>query len=161
MLGEPVETHAIASTQQSIDTSRTDRTRSLDALHRLEFSAATAAPGRESDWLSHVRDALRTLSEALDEQERNSAVSDSPLSGIEHEEPRLWNRVVQLRARYRDLASRVSELRTQLDSPTREAIDVSDIRRRLERIAAELRYQHAREADLVYETYTVDLGGGD
>jgi small-conductance mechanosensitive channel len=161
MLDEPNPAQDLDPTEHSIATSRTDRTRSLDALHRLESFAATAAPGRETDWLSHVRDALRALDAALDEQERNSAVSESPLSGIEHDEPRLWNRVVQLRERYRDLASRVSELRTQLDSPTRDGIDVADIRRRLERVAAELRYQQSREADLVYEAYSVDLGGGD
>jgi hypothetical protein len=126
MLDEPIQV------QQPVGTSRADRTRSLDALHRLEFAAATAATGRETDWLAHVRDALGSLDKALDEQERNSAVSESPLSGIEHEKPRLWNRVVQLRERYRDLASRVRELRTQLESPTGDGIEVADIRRRLE-----------------------------
>jgi hypothetical protein len=84
------------------------------------------------------------------------------LSDIEQEEPRLRNRVMQLRQHYSVLHRRVGELRSQLTDPTApEGVDFTDVRRRLERLAAELRYQQAREADLVYEAYTVDLGAGD
>jgi septal ring factor EnvC (AmiA/AmiB activator) len=149
------------STQrEAISTNRADRERSLDALHALESCAANAAPGRETDWLAPVRAALEALENALDEQEQNSAVSHSTLSDIEHEDPRLRNRVVQLRRRHRELQLRVGELLSQLDELS-TSIDFADIRRRLERLAAELRYQQAREADLVYEAYTVDLGAGD
>jgi hypothetical protein len=68
--------------------------------------------------------------------------------------------VVQLRRRHRELQLRVGELLSQLDELS-TSMDFADIRRRLERLAAELRYQQAREADLVYEAYTVDLGAGD
>jgi septal ring factor EnvC (AmiA/AmiB activator) len=152
----------VRTQQEAIATNRTDRKRSLDALHVLEFCAATAAPGRETDWLARVRAALEVLEGALGEQEQHSALSDSTLSDIEQEEPRLRNRVIQLRRRHRDLHLRVGELRSQLEESTAsEGIDFVDIRRRLERLAAELRYQQAREADLVYEAYTVDLGVGD
>jgi septal ring factor EnvC (AmiA/AmiB activator) len=154
---------ALDTTQRdAIATNRTDRKRSLDALHVLEACAATAAPGRETDWLARVRAALEALEDALDEQAQNSAVSESMLSDIEQENPRLRNRVMQLRRRHRELQLRAGELRVHLDeSPASEGIDFADIRRRLERLAAELRYQEAREADLVYEAYTVDLGAGD
>ena len=70
--------------------------------------------------------------------------------------------MIQVRQHYNDLYHRVGELRSQLDNPTgSDGIDVGDIRRGLERLAVELRYQQAREADLVYEAYTVDLGAGD
>ncbi len=150
------------SQKQAIAFNRADRRRSLDALHEVELCAAAPAPGRETDWLSRVRAALQALGDALGEQEHNSALSDSALSDIEQEEPRLRNRVIQLRRHYGDLGRRVSELRWQLEVPTApEGIDFADTRRRLERLAAELRYQQAREADLVYEAYTVDLGAGD
>jgi septal ring factor EnvC (AmiA/AmiB activator) len=156
-------TRTLGSTQQeAIATNRTDRKRSLAALHVLEACAAKPAPGRETDWLARVRAALEALADALDEQEQNSAVSDSTLSDIEQEDPRLRNRVMQLRRRHHETQLRVGQLRTQLDDqPTADGIDFADIRRRLERLAGELRYQQAREADLVYEAYTVDLGAGD
>jgi hypothetical protein len=68
---------------------------------------------------------------------------------------------VQLRRRYADLEQRIADMRSQLDSSGPPPGDVADIRRRLEDIAAELRYLQAREADLVYEAYAVDLGAGD
>ena len=146
---------------EAVAMNRADRKRSLDALHQVEFSAATAAPGRAIDWVSDVRGALGALEDALAVQAQNSAVSDSPLSDIEVEEPRLRNRVVQLRQRYADLRQRVAELRSQLDAPAPESLDVADVRRRLEGLAGELRYQRAREADIIYEAYSVDLGAGD
>ncbi|HEU5309526.1 MAG TPA: hypothetical protein VFW97_19550 [Acidimicrobiia bacterium] len=156
---DAIETDVARS--EAVATNRTDRKRSLDALHQVEFSAATAGPGREIDWVSDVRGALGALEDALAVQAQNSAVSDSPLSDIEVEEPRLRNRVVQLRQRYADLRQRVGELRSQLDATAPESLDLADVRRRLEALAGELRYQRAREADLVYEAYSVDLGAGD
>jgi hypothetical protein len=149
------------SQHAAIATSREDRRRSLDALHQVESSAANAAPGREREWVSSVHRALEALEAALTTQTLHSAGSDSPLTDIEVQEPRLRNRVVQLRRSAEDLQQGIVELRSQLDTSGPDAIDVADVRRRLERLAGELRYQQARETDLVYEAYTVDLGTGD
>ena len=157
-----LDAHELDRSQHAaIATNREDRRRSLDALHEVESSAANAAPGREGEWVAYVRGALGVLEEALSTQALHSAGSDSPLTDIEVQEPRLRNRVVQLRRRYEDLQQRLAELRSQLDVSGPEGIDIADVRRRLERLAGELRYQRAREADLVYEAYTVDLGAGD
>jgi hypothetical protein len=48
-----------------------------------------------------------------------------------------------------------------LDESEPDEIDVADVRRTLDQLGTELRYLRAREADLVYEAYTVDLGAGD
>jgi chromosome segregation ATPase len=149
------------SHRAGIATNREDRRRSLDALHAVESSAANAAPGREDEWVAYVRSALGALQDALSTQALHSAGSDSPLTDIEMEEPRLRNRVIQLRRRYEDLQQRIAELHSQLDASGPDGIDIADVRRRLERLAGELRYQRAREADLVYEAYTLDLGAGD
>jgi hypothetical protein len=130
--------------QSNVNTSRADRERSLDALHALELHAGSAAPGREHDWLTDVRNAITTLEHALIIQEGNSAPGEGLLSAIEQDAPRLQRRVTELRQRYRAVQD-----------------DVTDIRQKLERIASELRYQRARETDLVYEAYAVDLGEGD
>jgi hypothetical protein len=157
-----VEGATLNTTQRdAIAENRSDRRRSLGALHDLESFASAAAPGREQDWTNNVSDALRVLDFAISRQGRRSDESDSPLSDIEATEPRLRNRVVQLRRRYSDLEQRVGELRAHIDSMGTEPGDVNDIRRRLEAVATELRYLQAREADLVYEAYAVDLGGGD
>jgi len=146
---------------EALIANRADRKRSLDALHQLEHFAGAAATGRENAWTAEVGDALTALEAALSEQGRHSGESDSPLSDIEVQEPRLRNRVTQLRQRYHELERRIEELRSQLDTTARACADVGDIRHRLENLAAELRYLRAREADLVYEAYSVDIGAGD
>jgi len=146
----------------TVDSSRADRERSLDALHTLEIHAGRAAPGREHDWLADVHRAIAALERALTIQECNSAPDEGLLSAIERDEPRLRRRVEELRQRYRAVNDDVAALSRQLHaiSPT-DTIDVADIRQTLERIAGELRYQRARETDLVYEAYALDLGEGD
>lgn len=150
-----------AAHRGTIAANRADRKRSLDALHQVEHFAGAAATGREQAWTADIGDALAVLEAALSEQGRNSGASDSPLSDIEAQEPRLRNRVTQLRQRYADLERRIEELRGQLDTTPGGSADVTDTRHRLENLAAELRYLRAREADLVYEAYSVDIGAGD
>jgi len=148
--------------QTNLATSRADRERSLDALHVLELHAGSAAPGREHEWLSGVRTAIATLERVLGQQQENAAPRESLLSNIERDEPRLQRRVKELRQRYRTIHDEVAALRERLDAADKDdAIDVTDIRQRFERLASELRYQRARETDLVYEAYAVDLGEGD
>ncbi len=140
---------------------RTDREHSLHALQTLELRAGSPAPGREAEWLRHVRDALDVLERMLATQHENSADDDSILSDIQRAQPRLHNRVVQLRRDYRDLNEAVTRLHTQLEATPPDEIHFADVRQRLDRVATELRYQHAREADLIYEAFNVDLGAGD
>jgi len=159
---DDVHTSMRAGEQEHIDTSRADRERSLDALHALELHAGSAAPGREHDWLRAVRDSITTLEHALTLQEGHSAPDESLLSAVEREEPRLRRRVQELRQRSRAIRDEVTALRHELDAiDATDAIDSTDIRQRLEGLASELRYQRARETDIVYEAYAFDLGEGD
>ena len=148
--------------QANLALSRADRERSLDALHLLELHAGSAAPGREHEWLAGVRTAISTLEHALGQQQGNAAPDESVLSNIERDEPRLQRRVRELRQRYQTIHDEVIALREQLDRTDKaDTIDVTDIRQKLERLASELRYHRARETDIVYEAYAVDLGEGD
>jgi small-conductance mechanosensitive channel len=140
---------------------RSDRKRSLDALQELELRAGSPAPGREAQWLGQVLHSLDALEAVLAAQHENSADRDSMLSDIQRDQPRLHNRVVQLRRDYRDLHEAVSRFRAELETSRPDDIHFADVRQRLDRLATELRYQRAREADLVYEAFNVDLGAGD
>ncbi len=135
----------------SLAENRTDGERLLDALQELELRAGSPAPAREAQWLQHM----------LAAQHENSADDASILSDIQRDQPRLHNRVMQLRRDNRDLNDAVTRLHTQLEATTPDAIHFADFRHRLDRVATELRYQRAREADLIYEAFNVDLGAGD
>jgi hypothetical protein len=77
----------------NIETNRTDRDRSLDALHTLELRAASPAAGREHDWLAQLRQAITHLEHSLGVQQGHSGEPDSLLSDVERDEPRLRRRV--------------------------------------------------------------------
>ena len=157
-----VHTSTKASEQEHIDISRADRQRSLDALHALELHAGSAAPGREQDWLTGVRDAITTLEQALALQEGNATPDEGLLSAVERDQPRLRRRVEELRQRSLTIRNDLTALSRRLHAiDGTDTIDSADIRQQLERIASEMRYQRARETDLVYEAYAVDLGEGD
>jgi chromosome segregation ATPase len=143
---------------QQLTTKRADRDRSLDALQNVERRAGTAGPGREDAWLDELRASAFELEVALtvERSDGNELFDD-----IEHAEPRLHHRIVQLRTQYRNLADAVHNLRMALEESESRELDVADVRRTLDQLATELRYLRAREADLVYEAYTVDLGAGD
>jgi hypothetical protein len=144
------------------ETSKTDRDRSLDAVHLLELHAGSAGPGRQKEWLAGIRAALETLRSALGEQADNSVGADSLLSTIRTEQPHLCPKIDQLRRRYQAISEQIGQLNAELHSVAEpEAVDIADIRQTLDLIATELRYQRARESDLVYEAYSLDLGEGD
>jgi hypothetical protein len=143
---------------EQLTTKRADRARSLDALQDVERRAGTAGPGRADAWLDDLRASAFELEVALtvERSDGNELFDD-----IERAEPRLHNRILQLRNQCRELDDAVHNLRVILDESEPDEIDVADVRRTLDQLGTELRYLRAREADLVYEAYTVDLGAGD
>jgi hypothetical protein len=144
------------------ETSKADRSRSLDAILLLELHAGSAAPGRQEEWLEGIKGALETLRTALSEQADNSLGVDSLLSTIGTEQPHLCHKIDQLRRRYQVVTEQIDALNMELCSVAEpEAVDFADLRQTLDLIATELRYQRARESDLVYEAYSLDLGEGD
>jgi hypothetical protein len=138
-----------------------DRARSLAALQEVERLAGMAARGREDRWLREIRASAASMEAALDIERAEGSEVDSLLTDIERSEPRLHKRVLQVRDRYQQLADEFHELRTLIDKAGDDDLDVADLRRRLDQLATEVRYQRAREADLIYEAYLVDLGSGD
>ena len=150
-----------AEESPALEENRSDRERSLHALHELELRAGSPAPGREAQWLGQVLHSLGALEELLAVQYENSADGESMLSEIQRAQPRLHNRVVQLRRDSRDLHEAVRRLHRELEAAPLDDIHFADVRQRLDRLATELRYQRSREADLVYEAFNVDPGVGD
>ena len=81
---------------------------------------------------------------------------------IGRDEPRLGPKIDQLRRRYRAISDQIDTLDRELRSAAEpDAIDVTDIRQTLDLLTTELRYQRARENDVIYEAYSLDLGEGD
>jgi hypothetical protein len=156
--------HAVPneSGRAHLDINRSDRKRSLGALHDVEHSAGTGAPGREATWRIDLRRTLTALASALQEQLGNALASDGLYSDIERDVPRLSRRVERLRRSYGELLDRLSALQHCVASISGTAgADTADVRARIAAFTTELRRVRGEEADLLYEAYLVDIGVGD
>lgn len=145
--------------QEAYDVSRDDRARSLDAMHLLESMVGRAAPGRALDWQADVVDALRQLEVALRQQERSYEDPTSLLADIAQQHPRLRTWVRQLHRQWSELAQETESLRDQLDRPDEIAWDFADVRERLRGLLGALHHHRAREADLIFDALSTDIGG--
>jgi hypothetical protein len=135
-----------------LDVRRSDRDRTLDAIHQLEHALGSAAAGREVAWHEEVAGALDVLDLATAEEQRNADLPESLLSDIARTQRRLRNRVRGLRLQYRQICDAITSIRGELAADQGE-IDVADLRQRLAWLLTALRHQRARESDLVYEAY--------
>jgi DNA repair ATPase RecN len=147
--------------QPAPDVSRSDRARSLDAMHILEAMIGRAAPGRDSDWQSDVVDALRHIEAALQQQQASYEDPTSLLAEIAQEQPRLRTWVRQLHRQWAELAASAQTLRQQLEQPDDAPWNYADLRERLNALLKALHHHRVREADLVFEALSIDLGVGD
>ena len=149
MAGEPPAqtTGATAAQAAGLTTRREDQDRTLSALQRLEAATGAAAPSPL--WHDHARAALMALDEATAEEQRNANEPDSLLSEILRNQPRLRPRVHGIRAQYRQIRGTVRSLLDEMGRFDPDALDITDLRRRTERLASALRYQRSRESDLI------------
>jgi len=58
-----------------------------------------------------------------------------------------------VRLQYRQLRETIASIRSELNGPSDETFDFSDVRQRLAWLLTALRHQRARESDLIYEAY--------
>jgi hypothetical protein len=130
-----------------------DQDRTLAAVHRLEAALAKAAPGRQGPWWHEVTAALEDLDAATAEEQDNAERPDSLLSDIKRTQPRLRTRVRGVRAQYVQLRQALGSLREEFGTDGPDVPDVSEVRQRLAWLLTALRYQRARESDLIYEAY--------
>jgi hypothetical protein len=156
--------HAVPTEHDTLhlDTNRDDRRRSLGALHDVEHSAGTGASGRELVWRGDLRGTLAALATALEEQLGNALASEGLYSDIERDVPRLSRRVERLRRSYGELLERLTALERHVERISGSGrADTADIRAKVAAFTTELRRVRSEEADLLYEAYLVDIGGGD
>lgn len=141
--------------------SRAERDRLLVAIHEFEAALASAAPGREVDWLSRVRRALLDLQNGLQDHAEVAEAPRGLLADIEANEPRLTSRVSKLWAEHKDLGRDVAALLRQMERHGDDAIDFADVRQRASRLLNSIRNHIARETDLIFEATSTDIGVGD
>lgn len=146
-----------AAPRDAIEGVRLRRAGLRDAMTGLELALAAPVPGRVDEWVTGVRDALGVLHEVWTRHVVETEAPGAFLDELVEDSPRLSNQARRLREEH---AQVLSELLAVEDAFARDPIDAEEIRTRLVTVLCDLAKHRQRGADLVYEAYDVDIGGG-
>ncbi len=145
----------IASERASLTTALAGREKLHKALQSVR--RAVGAPiTAEALWRDRLRREVVRLAAATEEHIADTEAADSLLSEIENEAPRLWREVGLLRTEHAQLSEECAEMLARLDEPDSSA----RLRRRVHLMLEHFDTHRHRGADLVYQSFGVDIGGG-
>ncbi|MFL6137885.1 MAG: hypothetical protein ACJ74O_08815 [Frankiaceae bacterium] len=137
------------------------RRRALAAVMReLEGVTATPLAGRAEAWSGAVADVLGHLDVVLAAHVEATERAGGLLASVREEEPALDPLVRRLEREHVDLTRRTGEARAALGPAGSDEQRLADVRDRVTELLAELARHRQRGADLLYQAYQVDLGGG-
>ncbi len=145
-----------------LEEGRSERVRILMACHRTEAALTAAAPGRELAWRERVNEALNLLRASLGEPSQRGESAGGLIAELKSVSEKYYHRIERLQQEFDEMIRRcdatIELLKSQGDE---ETIDFADIRQRITWLLTSLKHHQAREADLVFEAYGLDIGVGD
>ena len=148
------------SARAELDAVRVRRAELRENLDLLERALATPATGRAVVWGEAVHAALVTIADDftahIEVTEGPGGLHQAILAG----DLRLANAVAALTAEHAQIAGEIAELVVDSDAPVTGG-DVDGLRDRATRLHGHLLRHRQRGADLIYEAYETDIGGGD
>jgi hypothetical protein len=129
----------------------------------LELALAAPAPHREA-WLDGVRDALHAVHEVWTRHIVETEAPGAFLDEVVQEAPRLATPCSRLRREHNEILAAVTRAEKRLLAPPADDAEytswVDGLRTELTSVLVALARHRQRGADLVYEAYDVDIGGG-
>jgi hypothetical protein len=150
----------------ALDDVRLRRAGLKTALSDLELALAAPFANRV-DWVTHVREALGEVHEVWTRHIVGTEAPGAFLDEIVTESPRLATPTSRLRRDHSDILATIVDAETALLTPPDDTPDddtyiawAEEVRVDLTALLAALARHRQRGADLVYEAYAVDLGGG-
>ena len=129
-------------------------------MHEVEEALAAPMVGRAGEWSSEVADVLTRLDGVLAAHVEATERPGGLLATIREEEPWLDPLVRRLEREHADLRRRVAEACAALGPAGGDEQRLADVRDRVTELLAELARHRQRGADLLYQAYQMDLGGG-
>ena len=133
------------------------------ALSGLELALAAPFANRV-DWVMHVRDALDAVHEVWTRHIVETEAPGAFLDELVTEAPRLSTPTSRLRREHSEILATIVRAEKRLATPPAEdggyVAWAEEMRVELTALLAALARHRQRGADLVYEAYAVDLGGG-
>lgn len=130
------------------------------ALLAVEHAISRPGVGREPDWVDAVLQSLRDLDHEINEHIEVTERPDGLYDEIMETAPRLAGRIQRLRDEHPVMRDTTRELIARLEStPVGESWPLDDARDELQRLLGLLVRHRQRGADLVWEGYSLDIGG--
>jgi hypothetical protein len=143
-----------------LDAVRIRRAELREALGRLERALAAPAKGRAVIWGEGVHASAVRMSDDfgshVEVTEGPGGLHQSILAG----DLRLANAVQSLTAEHAQMAEEIAALVAGSAAPV-TADDVEELREKGTKLLGDLIRHRQRGADLIYEAYETDIGGGD
>lgn len=145
---------------RELDAVRRRRAELRETLDRLERTLAAPASGRAVIWGEQVLAAVVHLSTDFADHVEVTEGPDGLHQSILAGDLRLANAVTALTAEHVRIAAEIADLVAACEPPVTPP-DVADVRERGTQLMGRLSRHRQRGADLVYEAYQTDIGGGD
>jgi hypothetical protein len=145
-----------------LDDVRTRRAGLKAAMSNLELALASPAPNREV-WVVGVRESLASLHEVWTRHVVDTEAPGAFLDELVQESPRLATPASRLRRDHTEVLGVITKAEDDLvDPPAGDEYDewVTRLRAECTSLLIGLVKHRQRGADLVYEAYDVDIGGG-
>jgi Hemerythrin HHE cation binding domain len=123
------------------------------AMLALEAAAAAPQAGRDEAWRTELGHGLAEVCAAWD---RHVAITESPaglFAQIRADAPALAPRITRLRREHKQLRAALDAVTSNIGS------DPRGVRERVVDIVAKLARHRQHGSDVIYEAYSVDLGG--
>jgi hypothetical protein len=128
----------------------------------LELALATPVAQRDA-WLSRVADALNAVHEVWTRHIVETEAPGAFLDELTAESPRLSTPASRLRREHNDVLAQITRAEKRLSMPPNGAdYDrwAEELRAELTSLLVALARHRQRGADLIYEAFDVDIGGG-
>lgn len=145
----------IASESPGLSAALAMRERLYEA--QLAVGRAIGAPiASGARWRKRLERALERITAALEEHVEETEGTSGILAEIIDQAPRLWREVEQVRGEHLELAEETATVVDALRSDASEAV----LRKRAHELVKHFEQHRHHGADLVYEAFGVDIGGG-
>ncbi|MGH8963351.1 MAG: hypothetical protein ACRDWT_19535 [Jatrophihabitantaceae bacterium] len=131
-----------------------------ESINALEQALASPAVGRPLIWGERVRSVLVEVADDFREHIEVTEGPDGLHQAILAGDLRLTNAVDALTAEHKQISEQIAALVAETEPPV-TADDATDVRERANHMLGHVIRHRQRGADLIFEAYETDIGGGD
>ncbi|MDH3623007.1 MAG: hypothetical protein OEQ49_03970 [Myxococcales bacterium] len=140
--------------EHALEAARQRRVELKEAISSVEIAAS--APIGGPNWRSNLQTELESLRIALEQHVKEVEGAEGLLAQLRDDAPRLINKIDRVRDEHPELTQQVADA----IASAKGSSGAEDLRSQVLAVLVSIVRHRQRGADLVYEGYHVDIGGG-